>query len=109
MTGRPRISCRSVLRAWGVAAGCCTLVAALIYGMLPMDGTLNFSHGLEYFLFPGVAAYTLLNGSLLFGGGFGDICNFFIIVLGSALAWSFVIALLGQALLWIRHHRGREQ
>jgi hypothetical protein len=109
MTGHARISSRSVLRAWIVAAVSCALVAALIYGMLPMDGAIGFKHGLEYFLFPGVAAYTLLNGSLLFGGGFWDIGNFLIIVLGSALAWSLVIVLMGQVLLWIRHHRGREQ
>jgi hypothetical protein len=96
---------RSILRTWVIAAACCTLVAALIYAMMPMNSTIDFRNGIAYFLIPGIAAYTLLNGSLLFGSGFGSAGNFLVIVVGSGLAWSFGIALVVQAVLWLRPRR----
>lgn len=42
-------------------------------------------------LFPGVAAYSIINGSLLFGNGFGKLGNMAVIVLCSATIWAFVV------------------
>ena len=49
---------------------------------------------ITWFLWPGVGLYTMFNGSLLFGGGFGQIGNFLLVAAGSALVWSLLIALI---------------
>ncbi len=49
---------------------------------------------ITWFLWPGVGLYTMFNGSLLFGGGFGRSGDFLLIVAGSALAWSLLIVLI---------------
>ena len=58
---------------------------------------------LTWFLWPGVRLYTILNASLLFGGGFGQIGDFLLIAAGSALAWSLLIALIIIVVACVRH------
>lgn len=43
-------------------------------------------------LFPGLALYVALNGSLLFGSGVGGWGNGLVIVGGSALCWGVLVA-----------------
>ncbi len=60
---------------------------------------------LSYILLPGFALYTALNGSLLFGSGFGRAGDYIVIAIGSAAAWAalgfFITRLAG-------HRRHRE-
>ncbi|MCC6207321.1 MAG: hypothetical protein IT488_04135 [Gammaproteobacteria bacterium] len=96
----------SILRTWVIAFVCCTIVAAVVYGlMIPGRGN-SFEDGMAYFLLPGISLYTLLNGSLLFGGGFGEAGNFFVIGLSSALAWSLVAVLAVQGFSRLRRTKG---
>ena len=107
MTSRPRIFNSSILRTWVIAAVCCTIIAIFVYGMMPPERGNSFEQGVAYFLFPGVALYVLLNGSLLFGGGLGDVGTFLIIGLSSGIAWSLVVVLLMQGISWLWHRHGR--
>jgi hypothetical protein len=107
MTRYPRVFNNSILRTWVIAMVCCTLVATVVYGMMTPERGNGFEQGVAYFLFPGVALYSLLNGSLLFGGGFGNTGDFLIIGLSSALVWSFVVVLVVQGFSWLRHRHGR--
>jgi len=109
MKSCPRIFKSSFLRTWVIAAVCCAIAAALVYGMMPPERGNGFEEDVAYFLFPGVALYVLLNGSLLFGGGFGDIGNFLIIGLSSALTWSLVVVLVVQGISWLWHRCGKWQ
>lgn len=97
----------TILRTWIIAAICCTIVATFVYNMMPPERGNSFEQGVAYFLFPGVALYTLLNGSLLFGSGFGKVGNFLVIGLSSGIAWSFVVVLLVQGISWLWHRYGR--
>ena len=47
-------------------------------------------------LLPGVALYSVANGSFLFGSGFGNMGNFLLIVTGAALAWASLFAVFRQ-------------
>ncbi len=91
------------LRTWVVAAVCCTITAVLVYAMMPPKSGSLFQQSISFFLYPGVGLYILLNGSLLFGSGFGDVGNFLIIGVGSALAWSIVILFVMRGLPWLCH------
>lgn len=93
----------SILRTWVVAAVCCTITAVLVYPMMPPKSGSLFQQSISLFLFPGVGLYVLLNGSLLFGGGFGDVGNFLIIGVGSALTWSIVILFVVRGIPLLRH------
>lgn len=53
-------------------------------------------------LFPGLALYVALNGSLLFGSGFGGWGNGLIIVGGSAVFWGVLLA----AIRWRMRRKG---
>jgi len=103
MMSRPRTFNSSFLRTWVIAAICCTIVTALVYGMMPPERSNGFEQIVAHLLFPGVALYVLLNGSLFFGSSFGSIGNFLIIGLSSALAWSLVVALVVQGISWLWH------
>ena len=107
MTSHPRLFNSSNLRTWVIAAVCCTIVAALVYDMMPPEPGNSLEQGVAFFLYPGVALYVLLNGSLLFGGGFGNISDFLIIGLFSAFAWSLVVLLVVQSISWLWHCHGR--
>lgn len=56
----------------------------------------EFGHGnesaLAWLLWPGVWLYIQLNGSLVFGGGFGTCGNAAIFIVGSGIAWSVPFA-----------------
>lgn len=97
------------LHIWVVGVLCCTLSAALVYTMMPPERGSFFQQVISWFLLPGVALYVQLNGSLLFGGGFGKIGNFIIIAMGSALTWSIPIPFVvrGISWLWFRYRRHR--
>lgn len=43
-------------------------------------------------LLPGVALYSIANGSFLFGSGFGNMGDLVLIVTGSALGWASLFA-----------------
>ena len=109
MLSRPRLFNSSFLRTWVTAAVCCTIIAALVYGILPPQRGNDFEQGVAYFFFPGVGLYALLNGSLLFGGGFADIGNFLLIGLSSVLAWSLVVVLVVHGSSWLWHRHGKQQ
>ncbi len=56
-------------------------------------------------LIPGVGLYVVLNGSLLFGSGFGRVGDGLVIVFGSAAGWASLFVAL---LLIVRNLVGRE-
>ena len=90
---------RSFLAIWCQVFSGCFILAVVAYGLAP--STSSASAAFSYVLWPGVGLYTALNGSLLFGHGFGQVGNFFLVAVGSALAWSVVIGLL--VFVWQRH------
>lgn len=96
---------RSFLVTWCLIFACCFVLAAAAYAFSPSAG--SGWAALSYVLWPGVGLYTALNGSLLFGGGFGKVGNFLLIAAGSAFAWSFVMGLL--MLAWRRHSKALGQ
>ena len=96
---------RSSLAVWLLIFIGCLSLAVVSYGLAQSDGPLR-THS-AYVLWPGVGLYTLLNGSLLFGGGFGALGNFLLVSLGSAVAWSLLIAVLFGA--WVRVLRRLER
>ena len=100
---------RPFLHTWVVGVVCCTIIAALVYAMMPPEQGSFFQQSISWFLLPGVALYVQLNGSLLFGGGFGNIGDFLIIAMGSALAWSIPVPFVvrGISWLWLRQRRLR--
>ena len=57
-----------------------------------IHGSGELRYLLSWLLWPGVWLYVLVNGSLLFEGGFGDFGNFLVVALGSALFWSLLAA-----------------
>jgi hypothetical protein len=69
------------------------LLTSGVYALLPTHGSLGAV--LSYLLLPGVALYTALNGSALFGAGFGHLGNYVVIALGSAAAWAALVATVG--------------
>ncbi|MFA7382401.1 MAG: hypothetical protein WC001_03040 [Desulfurivibrionaceae bacterium] len=109
MTIYKRIRNSSIMRTWVIAAVCCTIIATLVYGMMPPEQGNHFAQGAAYFLFPGVAFYVFLNGSLNFGRGFGIIGDFLIIGLGSALAWTVAVVIVAQGFSWLRQRPGMWQ
>ena len=94
---------KSILHAWVIGVICCTIIAALVYAMMPPEEGNFFQRSVSYFLWPGFALWVQLNGSLLFGVGFGKIGDFFVIALGSALAWSIQIFFVVRGIVWLRH------
>lgn len=87
---------RRFFAIWGWVFVGCFILATLAYATAPSAG----STAVSYVLWPGVVLYAALNGSLLFGAGFGTVGNFLFIAAGSALAWSLVFGLL--VLAWLR-------
>lgn len=75
---------------WPLSFVCCLALTSLSYFSLHSGGELR--HLLSWLLWPGVGLYAVLNGSLQFGGGFGDLGNFLVMALGSALVWSLLVA-----------------
>lgn len=86
-------------------------VAALVYAMMPPERDNIFQQAMAWFLWPGLALWVQMNGSLLFGGGFGSTGNFLIVAMGSALAWSIPIPFVvrGISWLWRRQQRFRQR
>lgn len=76
-----------------------------IYMFMPVEGKIGTL--LSWGLLPGVALYAVLNGSALFGAGFGKIGNFAIIAAGSAAAWTLLFC--GLFALVARLNAGRQQ
>ncbi|MGH8703161.1 MAG: hypothetical protein ACREVR_18570 [Burkholderiales bacterium] len=83
-----------LFRNWAVVGLSCAIVSSVVYALVlqPRGGALENS--MAWLLFPGIALYAQLNGSLLFGGGFGSLGDYLVIALGSALAWSAPIVVL---------------
>ena len=96
-----------LFRGWAVVALSCAVVTSVVYALVSQarGGTLEDS--IVWLLAPGIALYVELNGSLLFGGGFGDLGNYLVIALGSALAWSLPVLVLIRVLStsWQRQKR----
>lgn len=97
---------KPVLQSWILALLVGIAVSALAY-LLASPGFGNHPRSaFAWCLWPGVALYAWLNGSLLFGGGFGGIGNAAIIILGSAATWSVPLTILLQGFLrFRRNHR----
>lgn len=72
--------------------GLFAILASISYVLAPLRNGLG--NVLSYILWPGVGLYSLFNGSLLFGDGFGQIGDFVVISLASAAAWASLAALL---------------
>jgi hypothetical protein len=87
---------KTILHTWVFDLVCCTIIATLIYAMMPAEQGSFFQQNISWFLIPGIALYVQLNGSFLFGWGSGNIGDFLIIVMSSAVAWSFPIFLLSE-------------
>ncbi len=68
------------------------LCTSAVYAAMPMESQIG--RLLSWVLLPGIALYTLLNNSLIFGSGFGRFGNFAIIVLGAATTWSVLASSL---------------
>lgn len=68
------------------------LLVSSIYVSMPMEGQIGGV--LSWGLLPGVALYTVLNGSVLFGAGFGKLGSFAIIAFGSAATWTVLFCAL---------------
>jgi hypothetical protein len=83
---------RSFMATWVLSFAGCFSLAVISYGLAQSGSPLRIYF--SYVLLPGVGLYTLLNGSLLFGSGFGAVGNFLIVGLGSAVVWSLAVAVL---------------
>lgn len=70
---------------WAQSFAAFSLIAAVAYALSP-------TRAASPILIPGVGLYVLLNGSLLFGSGFGGIGDCLVIVFGSAAAWASLFA-----------------
>lgn len=88
-TELPLVYIRRLGIAWLLAFCVLSAFASVAYALTPSV--------LSFVLWPGVGLYTLLNGSLLFGGGFGTIGNYLVIALGSAVAWASLLVLVMRA------------
>jgi hypothetical protein len=86
------VSLKKFLSVWLLVFGLFAILAGISYVLAPLENGL--SNVLSYILWPGIGLYSLFNGSLLFGGGFGQIGNFVVIALGSAAAWASLVASL---------------
>lgn len=75
-----------------------SLLAAVAYALPP-------GRAASPILIPGVGLYVVLNGSLLFGSGFGGPGDCLVIVFGSAAVWASLFAVL---LMIVRNIVGRE-
>ena len=89
MTPDPNIRIKSFATIWVLVFAGCFASAALVYVLAPATGGYGL---LSWLLWPGIGLYTLLNGSLLFGGGFGQLGDFFLVTAGSAVTWSLLVA-----------------
>ena len=101
------MSVRSVLHSWFVINIYCTITAVLVYAMMPAESGSLFQQIITGFLYPGTVLYVLLNGSLLFGGGFGKFGDFLVIGMSSALTWSLVILFAVRVIPWLFQRRTR--
>jgi len=68
------------------------LCTSAVYVAMPMESQIG--RLLPWVLLPGIALYTALNNSLIFGSGFGKVGNFAIIVVGAATTWSVLASAL---------------
>ncbi len=83
---------------WAQSFAAFSLLASVAYALPP-------GRAASPILIPGVGLYVVLNGSLLFGRGFGGLGNCLVIVVGSAAAWASLFVAL---LLIVRKLVGRE-
>ena len=65
------------------------LFTSAIYSAMPMESQIG--NVLSWALLPGVALYSSLNNSLLFGPGFGTVGSFAVIVLGATATWTVLV------------------
>ncbi|MFN3495093.1 MAG: hypothetical protein ACK40L_11350 [Hydrogenophaga sp.] len=84
-----------VVKRWLLVFVGAVVLTSCVYGWWPLQGAVGTA--LSYTLLPGVALYAALNGSVLFGAGFGGLGNYLVIALGSAVAWTG----LAVALVWL--------
>jgi hypothetical protein len=82
-----RSNVKPLLSALAVALCICSLSYALAH-LSPLE----FREFVAWPLLPGVALYSVANGSLLFGSGFGNIGNLVLIVSVSALTLASLFA-----------------
>ncbi|MBD2720123.1 hypothetical protein [Synechococcus sp. FACHB-909] len=83
---------------WAQSFAAFGLIAAVAYALPP-------GRAASPILIPGVGLFVVLNGSLLFGSGFGRVGDCLVIVFGSAAAWASLFVAL---LLIVRSLVGRE-
>jgi hypothetical protein len=96
---------RALIRVWVISLIASAVVAAIVYAVIaPWVGS-PLQRGVGWFLWPGIALWVQLNGSLLFGAGYGAIGDFLVIVLASALAWSIPIAFVVWGVSRLRQRR----
>ncbi len=97
------MSYRIILQTWTIAflIGCA--IGALAYLLATAESGSSAHSSLSWFLWPGVALYVALNGSLLFGAGVGAYGDAGVIILGSATAWSTLLAVVLLGYSWFRY------
>ncbi len=83
---------------WAQSFAAFSLLASVAYALQP-------NRAASAILFPGVGLYVAVNGSLLFGSGFGRDGDCLAIVFGSATVWASLFAVL---LMIVRNIVGRE-
>jgi hypothetical protein len=92
----------SFLRAWVIGFGCCAIVASTLY-FSPFSETPSSGSPFAWLLWPGVFLWVQLNGGgFLFAPGFGDVGDFAVMALGSALAWSIPIPFVAKLVSRVR-------
>jgi hypothetical protein len=96
---------QSLLRIWAIGAFCCTIIALFAYALMPPAKDSFLQSTIIWFVWPGVALWSLLGGSLFGSGGFGKLGDFVIIVLGSAFAWSIPVLLFTRGVAHLRQRR----
>lgn len=96
---------RALIRVWTISLVASTVVAAIVYAVIAPWAGSPLQRGVVWILWPGIALWVQLNGSLLFGAGYGAIGDFLVIVLTSALAWSIPIALVAWGVSRLRQRR----
>ena len=98
-----RIFNKPILYSWIIGVVCCVIISTIVYAMMPAKPGNSFQLAISGFLLPGFFLWVQMNGSLLFGSGFGKVGDFLIIALGSALAWSAFIPFITYGILWLRY------
>lgn len=99
-TSRPRPV--SLFVQLSAILGSCVAVVSAVYFLERMLRGTPIAKLVEWILWPGVALW-FGTGGALFGGGFGPVGDFLVIVAGSAVTWSVVAAVVTRIYIRLRH------